>query len=1418
MKAPKLPRSKTNDNFSRSTDSLSSRDTPEVTLKASFEDLRRPDGRELLRQHFTGAFPETHRKQSHSSLDSYDMGKPRLLRTGSNLSVPQNESSESSLSVNSVGLKRLSTVQESNSAIDVEQAIRLLQELKKNASPEELVALHKALLPTRDSVAGSPSLPVNEDRSSIVSSATLIRHRSMLPPGLATRGGASEDLLRRQEDNPPTRKSRKSKYDGWSSPLSQPASYASLAALDLAEEPSGPGPTTPSDDEYSQTGVYRHGTLRIMNGAASPEPSISGALRRSLDAHTFDRTTGDLVPKRANLRQLDQRTSQEYRTAPTTPVDPVSVELKQSQTSYREDASVALPKNSAEPEQSSDEDLLSNDQAQTAANPQSRPRGSSISGIPVPLNRDESSPRTYKRHRAQRSRDKSRERSETNLVSPKESSQSLIPLRVETKLSRPSLTTLEPQVSKLSLTPIRPEIDDGRVSPVGTDLPRFAQRWSHRASKISEDAECDVSATPYENRGTLSQYEHRTSLLRRLSTVHDSEANDADASALETPDVALSRLNGIQIDRTVLQTIDTTPTKGSEAATSSPQFRISTRFDRPMVLQHSDSGYGTDASLQSLLQKTSGEAGGTNPVHPLANEGDSLEEGDEDAKSLYTFDQILRSPSLLQGLSLPSSRPTNGKKKHSSFLGISTTRRDTLKTVASPIDAISPRQVEDNSPMERKNSKKKKLQKQMPASVRKEKKAQMAKMKESGSPEVGASSTSLPQSETASSHPRFSFEGLKSPEGPVSTPASASELQGDVQPPPVELGGETNVAPAERDTATSKFSFSRRRSKSRGRERSRSNSIQLPTNHSDIGYPPIPDPRNRSKSATRSGNTTPKQTTFDLNSISCMNGSASATNDNESEEVPLWTDHASVSRALGGSPYDLSTNLFRRTVSVPGAVMHEIQSPHQITTGLSRTKSGTLRGMDSGMASELARMKSRDVAIKNNEEVYDRPRMAKPRSRGEDKVENEPTRRAPFMIEDRFPGRKIRSRSLGPGNEPAELSARPLSTYSESIPPMPELPANVQIKALRVNEIVSKRLKDSASSTPTASAQLNERPGDSSLSVAEAVRKALESRSVPEPKQDGGDRKSSRSRSRGPRRTKHEILRTQPLEISSSDSDEAIRPTLTTKVVSRNDGRSFSSNHVVQPSGSTGWEEQAKLWRERRRSIGQSLGKPPAAEHEMPTKVDTSSPDSSSPDIVVSNLNKSPHRSIDSATQHADAYRDLIEEDSSANHEESYTVHTVTQVTVHQHNEKRSMSQSTSTLLVQSPLADGAKIERSRSPGGRVITPSGNFHPYTPADAAQAEKSRAESLAKLTGATVRRSTESDIKAKSTYRSENTIEALFDRYGGGFQYNYERGVGVGGSAGVRARSDKAKRKSKELSRGLGLDLSDVPYREMLQQPA
>ena len=1472
---------------------LSNTGNRQNTIRVSLENLKDPASKVSLRQHFTGAFPETHRVSFFAASESSDMGiTDRLSRQASSLSVGvgQNEAagfSTSSVNSTSADPKRLSTVPErdSQSQIDIQQAIHLLQELRKTASPQELVALHKALLPTRDSVIAGASTPVNEE-SPNVSPANLIRHRSMLPPGLATRASPTEDLLRRQEDVPVVKKSKRSKTNLHSA-LREATSKSDLAALDLANDAIIPRAATPSDHGETPLGVYRYGTLRITNGAASPVPSFA-SIRKSLELDIPP--LPDLPERRyrnstGQRASLDQRASQDFYTAPNTPQERSSMEFHNARTSSRERVSVfvdSLRSSWRTPTGMQSDGERRPRERSRKAKARSRSRDASISGIPMPSDVDESSPRIYRPSRPKRSRENSKNEvpQVREPAHSRDSSRSRIPLRMET--SKQSLRVLGERVSVQSLTPVRPEIDDGRVSPIpsSSDLPRFAQRWSHRASKLTEDYNSDSDQASYGDITTLRQYEDRTSLLntgllKRLSTVVDGgEGDDENATARETPEAALSKLEGTKADQSTALTLETQIASLNERPSPSPRSGNSSSLDRPRLIQKADSGYGTDNSFQAPQPKQPLDQRRATILRLVPDEGVSLE---EDGKSLYTFNQILKSPTLVDKFATPSATPSppaeaNNKKRPSLFR-LSSSKKSTPTLVADP---LSSDEVMVSSPMEIKGMKSKKLQKPMPESIRKERKAQLKKQRDrrsSEAPELAVSEVAretplLPAELSArshvsmTSHARFSFDPITSPTAIFdTTPARAgpNELQGDSRHLTAELNGDDGFASAEEGATAPKLSLFRSRSKRKSASNPRSISLQVP------GSSKLSQAGNNIKRT--SAPTSPKQALFGKGSISCITPDDS----NNEVDIPLWTDHASISRTLGSSPYDQSTGLIRKTIAFPSAVMHQIQAPHEITTSLARSKTGGLKGMDSGMASELARMKSRDVAISNNEEVYERPRMAKPKTR-RSKTTLESSSLTSLPTGDSFPS-SDETKDTAATASLAELPARSnsiYSAYSESIPPMPELPADVQVKVSSMVQMAAKRKEVTHPASLPFPPTGFERPGDSTISVAEAIRNARRSRLPSEAEVDENGLKVPRTRPSGPRRRKSQRIER---ETSSSSSDQAFPTRQDVREVQKTD---------IQPSPTrdseerelSGWEQQAKHWREQRASVRASLDQSrPFRGSALQTTTTTST---SSPTIIVSRY-VTPHgahpqsetstatqtststttsmstevirQRKDSASLQADAYRALIGENrtptpNTEEQEEYFSYNAATTVTVQRLDQQRpatvivtspahsprpsqsgfsspnlpisrhSPNSSTSAIASQFPTPPRTSIQRDRSPGGRVITPSGNYHPYTPADAAQAKHSRAESLARLTGAPVPAPTATTTKPQTPKSApassqKNAIEALFDRYSGGLEYGFERGAGIGGSAGTRATKDKASKKSKDLAESCGLDLSDVP---------
>lgn len=298
-------------------------------LRTTFTDLKnRPDARQVLRMQFSSTFSEDnksattplspssqHRVQQPLSagLASPLSGAPLSPSAGAAAGLetkgftaqpesalrgrmPRSQTAPTLLTQDTlptiVEPKRLSIVPEGPSQMDVEQAISLLEQLKKTASPEQLVALHRALLPTKDVItpvtpmfpADALEIPASASTSSSATTLTgpepPMRKSALLMPGLATRAtdsAADSDVLRKPNDfllkpvpAKARRRGRKSSLSGRTldSPLYSPElpRFSAVTAAGRSDTP---------DLIYTQPGAFQYGTLRITNGGAvSPEPPL----------------------------------------------------------------------------------------------------------------------------------------------------------------------------------------------------------------------------------------------------------------------------------------------------------------------------------------------------------------------------------------------------------------------------------------------------------------------------------------------------------------------------------------------------------------------------------------------------------------------------------------------------------------------------------------------------------------------------------------------------------------------------------------------------------------------------------------------------------------------------------------------------------------------------------------------------------------------------------------------------------------------------------------------------------------------------------------------------------------------------------------------------------------------------------------
>lgn len=168
---------------------------------------------------------------------------------------------------------------ENGERVDVTRLAAVLQEIRNRASPEELSILQQALYPNatkENAVLHDPNSAPFEYRGAVTPRKSLLRP----PPGTATRSKVQK--LKKNPSNRQANGRDASKSKTWSpedftaSPLSAIAGLGSISAGagELSERPRGS-----LDLEWTNIGTMKHGTLRITNGAATPEPSIRSGLQ-----------------------------------------------------------------------------------------------------------------------------------------------------------------------------------------------------------------------------------------------------------------------------------------------------------------------------------------------------------------------------------------------------------------------------------------------------------------------------------------------------------------------------------------------------------------------------------------------------------------------------------------------------------------------------------------------------------------------------------------------------------------------------------------------------------------------------------------------------------------------------------------------------------------------------------------------------------------------------------------------------------------------------------------------------------------------------------------------------------------------------------------------------------------------------------
>ncbi|KAF2474551.1 uncharacterized protein BDR25DRAFT_301255 [Lindgomyces ingoldianus] len=325
----RLSKPKTNTNSPFGTPKI---DSP-VSVSSKYADLSARE-RQALKSQLCSPI-ETEFSSSFASDADVGIGElaTRLQARLSNLSRSNSRASQiksgraSDTKLGSLPDSMLSLVSNTQS-VDLETAIKILQEVRKNATPDDLAALHQALQPSAPSPSPAPRQSLDRRASAIKrSSSSLTRRRSLTAtPGLATRGSPTDGTRKPWNSWQTPQVERQTQK--WHLGLMGTSPLTRLAALDLAEdgrESPTPRAKTPGEMEYSHLGALQLGSLVVTNGVPSPAPSArklpreKGDLVGSLEEDYFTASEGSSSPVKRVAPRNRTHTRSKSSALPVTP-------------------------------------------------------------------------------------------------------------------------------------------------------------------------------------------------------------------------------------------------------------------------------------------------------------------------------------------------------------------------------------------------------------------------------------------------------------------------------------------------------------------------------------------------------------------------------------------------------------------------------------------------------------------------------------------------------------------------------------------------------------------------------------------------------------------------------------------------------------------------------------------------------------------------------------------------------------------------------------------------------------------------------------------------------------------------------------------------------------------------------------------
>ncbi|PIA90284.1 hypothetical protein CB0940_11175 [Cercospora beticola] len=1194
---------------------------------------------------------------------------------------------------------------ESMNKIDVEQAIHLLQELRKSASPEELVSLHKALLPTKEvSSVQQPPLSSIDEHSAYSSYSG--RPRSMRPPGLATRGSFLEDPLRSQEEEAAKtlkQKESKEQHGAWFQ-----ETMSAVHARTMSMTSTGTAP----ESAYNRTsGAFGLGTLRIINGGcASPEPA-SRSNTRSVSNPTI---THDESPPRTK----PGRRSEE---AP----------MPAAETRLRLDIARRHSQNST--------------------------------GSPT------CSPLMQRRQQQWGLRTSQPIRDLASVVRPDAQK----PEEVEVKPAQQQEAVGEVQSANNAASEYRALIGS----------PRFEQRWKQRSSHLV--------VQPVPN----LRHERSHELSASPERLHPVQSDDLEngTKAAEGPSQALKQLEAPVADAVEQEQPLAHDVEGISAAMDDTNSNAPPKFSfdelpRPKIVQKQDSGYGSDVSSASprytKVAATSQPSSPAPPPTATAETATKSASGDvttvkspvDAAEDRQMPKEKVRDSGAL--LKTPEPPTVITKKKRLSPLSIFRSRNRAEKrksTIDSPPSVVtaSPPQSVQGSPSPTKASPRT-LQKRMPE--------HNAKKSGWDKPRSSLHSTRQSGSTTAVNVPVVPAK--QSPE--IMSPLS---LTNDVKSAsPGKKASDEEPAPTKTGTSL----WARRR-----KSADPSTTLHELAEEQQTVATPLPPTSNtaerrRSKSLAGPGTPMAKRWGPEPTSYaSCMRSSGN----NAKPKLLIASEAQPFARTPDAVPQQ--NELSSATASVPKAV-----------------RKASLRSK-----------KSRETMAKSVTNDATTPSAERPASC-----------RAQKSVEDFYP--EWQGKPASEASSPAALEAQianalpPAISYKSSradaIPPIPELPADIDAIICKADLMITKKLRNSPKMSPRASARnsvdsgrkKSEDQNAQQIFTEDELKNMLFSQTVvgePPFAEAPGDNEIPVEADSKP------IHRRQSSAELASNAAEA-RPEAKAEAM--------TSDAQLRPL----WEQHSTKWRQHN-TIPES-----AAEDNLPGKAPVESETTnatqipSSPSIVISNSaplssddtakRNSADRKRRSTVHHSGRLSSESDKESNNDNNSNHVRRSSSIISSGTYNTTSSSNPTTNSSETSHRTSTATASSYTSNNGSTAsfatsTDTNAKYLPYRPADSVHAERSRALNMARRScqikaweienlKTSLKTPAPKPIERRPSLPKSGAAKEAIDRYSGGLSYNWTPESGIRGSAGTQNFNESGNKKlGVKMSQEWGLDLTDVP---------